>query len=145
LEDFEKLVNQAPGFTQFIPFKVGEYDYERALVKIVVRSKADQSKPTINNLTVHVDIPDTDASGTVAIKSTELSEPKRVWFEDVSRHYYKHYYNPPEVNVLVIGGYAGEVLTPYITSITTTYFDVEIRNASGVRVAGTISWFAKGY
>ena len=52
LEDFEKLVNQAPGFTEFIPFRVGEYDYEEALVKIAVRTNADQAKPTINNLTI---------------------------------------------------------------------------------------------
>lgn len=147
LEDFEKLVNQAPGFTEFIPFRVGEYDYEEALVKIAVRTNADQAKPTINNLTMHVDIPDTDARGTVVIENTvaDLAEPKRVLFSSCENNPF--YYNPPEVNALVIGGFSSSdgVLTPYITSITTEYFEVEIRNAGGSRVAGTISWFAKGY
>lgn len=138
LEDFESLVNQAPGFTEFIDFKVGEYDYEEALVKLAVRSKMEQGKPTINNLTMHVDIPDTDDRGSETISGTTAAT--RVSFN-------KHYYNPPEVNVLVIGGYDSDngALTPYITSITTTYFDVEIRNAGGSRVTGIISWFAKGY
>ena len=137
LEDFNKLVNQAPGFTEFIPFKVGEYDYEEALVKIAVRSKADQGKPTINNLTMHVDIPDTDDRGTANISTT--TDVTRVLF-------HKHYYNPPEVNVVLLGGNTGSgVLTPYITTVTKTYFEVEIRNASLNRVTGSISWFAKGY
>lgn len=137
LEDFEKLVNQAPGFTEFIPFKVGEYDYEEALVKIAVRSKADQGKPTINNLTMHVDIPDTDDRGTANITTT--TDVTRVLF-------HKHYYNPPEVNVVLLGGNTGSgVLTPYITTVTKTYFEVEIRNANLNRVTGSISWFAKGY
>ena len=137
LEDFEKLVNQAPGFTEFIPFKVGEYDYHEALVKIAVRSKADQGKPTINNLTMHVDIPDTDDRGTANITTT--TDVTRVLF-------HKHYYNPPEVNVVLLGGNTGSgVLTPYITTVTKTYFEVEIRNASLNRVTGSISWFAKGY
>lgn len=136
LEDFEKLVNQAPGFTEFIPFKVGEYDYHEALVKIVVRTNADQAKPTINNLTMHVDIPDTDDRGTANITTT--TDVTRVLF-------HKHYYNPPEVNVVLLGGTGSGVLTPYITTVTKTYFEVEIRNASLNRVTGSISWFAKGY
>ena len=137
LEDFNKLVNQAPGFTEFIPFKVGEYDYEEALVKIAVRSNADQTKPTINNLTMHVDIPDTDDRGTANITTT--TDVTRVLF-------HKHYYNPPEVNVVLLGGNTGSgVLTPYITTVAKTYFEVEIRNASLNRVTGSISWFAKGY
>ena len=137
LEDFEKLVNQAPGFTEFIPFKVGEYDYEEALVKIAVRSKMEQSKPSVNNLTMHVDIPDTDDRGTANI--VNVSEVTRVLI-------HKHYYNPPEVNVVLLGGNTGGgVLTPYITSVTTMYFEVEIRNSSLNRVTGSISWFAKGY
>jgi len=136
LDDFEKLVNQAPGFTEFIDFKVGEYDYEEALVKIAVRSKMEQGKPTINNLTMHVDIPDTDDRGTALI--TDASDVTRVLFN-------KHYYNPPEVNVVLKGGTGTGVLTPYITDITTTYFEVEIRNSGSSRVTGSISWFAKGY
>lgn len=147
LEDFNKLVNQAPGFTEFIDFKVGEYDYEEALVKVALRSKMEGSQPTLNNLTMHVDIPDTDARGTVVIENTvaDLAEPKRVLFSSCENKPF--YYKPPEVNALVIGGYSSSdgVLTPYITSITTEYFEVEIRNASGSRVSGTISWFAKGY
>jgi hypothetical protein len=137
LEDFNKLVNQSPGFTEFIPFKVGEYDYEEALVKIAVRSKMEQSKPTVNNLTMHVDIPDTDDRGTSQI--TDTTDVTRVLFN-------KHYYNPPEVNVVLLGGNTGQgVLTPYITSVTTMYFEVEIRNSNLDRVTGSISWFAKGY
>ena len=137
IEDFNNLVNVSPGFSKFINFKVGEYDYEEALVKISVNSKMEQGQPTINNLTMHVDIPDTDDRGSEVISTT--SEATKVYFN-------KHYYNPPEVNVVLIGGNTGSsVLTPYIVTITTTYFETEIRDETMQRVTGTISWFAKGY
>ena len=107
------------------------------MVKIAVRSKMEQGKPTISNLTMHVDIPDTDDRGTTQI--TDTTAATRVLFN-------KHYYNPPEINVVLLGGSTETgVLTPYIVTVTSTYFDVEIRNSSTNRVTGSISWFAKGY
>ena len=137
IDDFNDLIEVSPGFSRFINFKVGEYDYEEALVKIIVKSKMEQGQPTISNLTMHVDIPDTDDRGNVVIE--DASAATKVYFN-------KHYYNPPEVNVVLTGGNTGNtLLTPFIVSITEEYFETEIRNSSMQRVTGSISWFAKGY
>ena len=143
IAEFEKLVKEPPGYANFIDFKVGEYDYEEALVRIRVESKTEQAKPSISNLTIHVDIPDTDDRGTATITDTNAA---------TKVYYNKQYYNPPEVNVVLIGGTTGNsgTLTPYIISTdqsdsTGRYFEVEIRDGSLNRVTGSISWFAKGY
>ena len=142
LAEFEKLVKEPPGYSNFIDFKVGEYDYEEALVRIRVESKSEQTKPSISNLTMHVDIPDTDDRGTATISDTTAA---------TKVYYNKHYYNPPEVNVVLLGGNTSSgAIAPYIISTgqsdsTGRYFEVEIRDGSGNRVAGSISWFAKGY
>ena len=139
LAEFQKLAERSPGFSDFIEFKVGEYDYQEALVKIKTSCAVEQAKPSINNLIMHVDIPDTDDRGTATIGDDELSAPKKVYFN-------QPYYNPPEVNVVLRTGNTGSgLITPFVVSITNTYFEVEIRNQSMDRVKGTISWVSKGY
>lgn len=141
-EDFMKLVNAPSGYTDFADFKVGEYEYEEALVRILIDSKVPQSSPSVADVVLHVDIPDTDDRGTVSISDTAAAT--KVYFN-------KHYYNSPEVNVVVRGGTTSNGTTvPYIVSTDNKddrgrYFEVELRNNSGERTTGTISWTSKGY
>ncbi len=141
-EDFMNLVNAPHGFTTFSDFKVGEYEYEEALIKVTLKTNAPALTPSVADVVMHVDIPDTDDRGVVEI--TDTSEPTLV-------HFNKHYYTPPEVSVVVRGGSTGSGnIIPYIISTegiddAGRYFTVELRDSGNNRTTGTISWIAKGY
>lgn len=139
---FEKLVNTPGGYETFIEFKVGEYEYKDALVRVQMQSKMPQLSPTAADIVMHVDISDTDDRGTAYISDTE--EATKIYFN-------KHYYTPPEVNVVVRGGLTGSgIIVPYIISTDKEdsvgrYFEVELIDSGGERTTGTISWVSKGY
>ena len=137
LSKFMELSGKSPGYSKFVEFKVGEYDYKDALVMLKVSCMVEQSKPSINNLIMHVDIPDTDDRGTAKIASTTAAT--RVRFN-------QPYYDPPEVSVVLrTGNTESGILTPYVVNVTNEYFDVELRNQNMELATGTISWVSKGY
>lgn len=141
-ESFMKLVNAPSGYTDFTDFKVGEYEYEEALVRIVLETKVPQSPASVADVVLHVDIPDTDDRGITQITDTTAATKVR---------FNKHYYNPPEVNVVLrAGSTANSNVVPYIVSTdgqddVGRYFEVELIAANGERTTGTISWVSKGY
>lgn len=141
-EGFMKLVNAPSGYTDFTDFKVGEYEYEEALVRIVLETKVPQSPASVADIVLHVDIPDTDDRGITQITDTTAATKVR---------FNKHYYNPPEVNVVLrAGSTANSNVVPYIVSTdgqddVGRYFEVELIAANGERTTGTISWVSKGY
>ena len=86
---------------------------------------------------MHVDIPDTQDRGTANI--TDTAAPTRINFT-------KQFYIVPEVNVNLRGGNTGDgVVTPYITSMDNTGFEVQLINDAGQLVTGLITWQATGY
>lgn len=143
LEEFEKLLNAPPNYSNFIEFKVGEYEYQDALVRISLKSDVKQVQPSVANVVMHIDIPDTDDKGEVEI--TDTSAPTKVYFN-------KFYYTPPSVNVTLKGGNTADgVLIPNVLSTDQQddngrYFEVELRNeAWSERKTGKIYWVSKGY
>lgn len=137
LDEFNEATQTAPGYTPFMDFKVGEYEYQDALVRIVINAIAAQTKPSVSNVIMHVDIPDTQDRGTANI--TDTAAPTRINFT-------KQFYIVPEVNVNLRGGNTGDgVVTPYITSMDKTGFEVQLVNDAGQLVTGLITWQATGY
>lgn len=142
LEDFLKAVDTPSGYTNFMDFKVGEYEYQEALVRILIKASVPQSEPSVSDVVIHVDIPDTDDRGTVEIEDT--TAPTKVYYN-------KFYYNPPEVSAIVIGGNTGDgVLRPNLIRTDGLddrgrFFEVEIIASDGTRTTGLISWVSKGY
>lgn len=143
--DFDKFVEMAKTpalFNPFIDFKVGEYEYKDAIVKVKLSTTTQETFPSLVNCTMHVDIPDTDDRGTVEI--TDVTAPTKVYFN-------KFYYNPPEVIVVLRGGStANGMVTPNIVSTDLSdsdgrYFEVELLDSYGIRKTGIISWTSKGY
>lgn len=134
--DFERAIKTPPSYTEFMDFKVGEYEYQEALVRVTLDA-VSQVQPTAQGIVMHVDIPDTDDRGTIAIANT--SEPTRVDF-------HKPYYVVPEVQVSLRSASTSQgVVTPNIVNITKTYFTVELLTAGGTRTTGVLSWASKGY
>lgn len=140
-EDFMQAVDRPPNYDKFCDFNVGEYEYQKALVRFIMISKAAQTEPVLYDLTVHVDIDDTNDRGIAEI--TDTTAPTKVRFN-------KFYYHPPEVNVTLKGGNTADGwIVPYLIRTDGEdeygrYFEVELRS-SGQRVAGTVSWTSKGY
>lgn len=140
-DDFLAMSDTPPLYEQFTDFNVGDYEYEKALLRLRVVSKATQAQPLLYDVSPHVDIDDTDDKGQIEIKDTTAA---------TKVYYNKHYYNAPEVNAMVKGG-AGTT-TPVPNILTTDgkddkgrYFEIELLNSSGNRTTGIVSWVAKGW
>lgn len=141
MDDFTAMADTPPMYEQFTDFNVGDYEYEKALLRLRVVSKSTQAQPLLYDVSPHVDIDDTDDKGQVQIKDTTAA---------TKVYYNKHYYNAPEVNAMVKGG-TGDT-TPVPNILTTDgqddkgrYFEIELLNSSGNRTTGIVSWVAKGW
>lgn len=140
VEEFREAINTPAGYSPFVDFRVGDYEYKNAIYRFIMQKKDLDVNPLLSDLCVHVDIPDTNDRGTANIPS----EVTRVYFN-------KSYYNPPEVVVTVIGGSESSgIVIPYLISTdkyddSGRYFEVKLVNDSGTIVSGIISWTAKGY
>lgn len=141
MDDFEAMADTPPMYEQFTDFNVGDYEYEKALLRLRVVSKATQAQPLLYDVSPHVDIDDTDDKGQLEIKDTTAA---------TKVYYNKHYYNAPEVNAMVKGGTGATTPVPNI--LTTDgqddkgrYFEIELLNSSGNRTTGIVSWVAKGW
>lgn len=142
LEQFIQAANKAAGYGSFADFNVGEYEYQKALVRILVSSNETNAAPVLYGVEHHVDIDDTDDRGIVTI--TDTTQTTKVYYN-------KHYYNAPEVNVTIKGGSQSTgVIIPVIEATdglddSGRYFTVSLYNSSYTRVTGTIAWVSKGY
>lgn len=141
IDDFTAMSDTPPLYEQFTDFNVGDYEYEKALLRLQVVSKATQAQPLLYDVSPHVDIDDTDDKGQLEIKDTTAA---------TKVYYNKHYYNAPEVNAMVKGGTGATTPVPNI--LTTDgqddkgrYFEIELLNSSGNRTTGIVSWVAKGW
>lgn len=132
---FMKRVDRPVGYSLFHPFRVGEYEYEKALVRIGITAGSYGAIPQIYNVVMNVDIDDTVDRGTAQVDAKETAI-----------FYHKHYYTKPEVTVTLQSGNAEDgVLTPEITSIGTESFTCVLRRRDGAAAKGRISWTAVGY
>lgn len=139
--DFQQLVNQPTGYERFIPYVVGEYEYQKALVRLAVTPGSLGAEPAVYNVVVHVDIDDTVDRGTTVIADTSTA---------TTVHFSKHYYTRPEVTVTLRGGSTADgIITPNVTEIDKDedgyYFKVELLKSDGTRAKGTITWQSVGY
>lgn len=138
---FESMKDSMCNYESFSDFYVGDYEYKKACIRLVMTSDLTDSAPTIYDVAANVDIDDTDDRGTAKI--TDTTNPTKIYYN-------KHYYNAPEVQVSVNSGTGSQTVTPYILRTDgmdndKRYFEVELRNDSNERVAGYISWVSKGW
>lgn len=135
LEQFKAFCSAPVGYEAFRPFRVGEYEYEKALVRISMTAGSVGSIPQIYDVVMNVDIDDTVDRGLVQLPAAETVVP-----------YHKKYYTPPEVTLTLQGGNAGDgAVVPVVLSIGTESFKCVLQKADGSPAAGIISWTAVGY
>lgn len=140
-DEFQQLVNQPTGYERFIPYIVGEYEYQKALVRLAVTPGSLGAEPAVYNVVVHVDIDDTVDRGTAVITDTSAATMVR---------FAKHYYTKPEVTVTLRGGSTADgTILPNVAEISKDkdgyYFMVELLKADGTRAKGTVTWQSVGY
>lgn len=133
---FEQNADQVAGYAPFVEFKVGDYEYEKALFRMSFSRTNLNNDMKFYDYAVHVDIPDTFDRGESAVNGET-----KVYFN-------KFYYHAPEVNVTTVGG--TKMLIPRIISLdnedeTGRYFVVILEDLNGESQAGRISWSARGY
>lgn len=134
-EQFAKMLTDgAPvGYEVFRNYiNGGDYDYKDAVYKVLMVTNSS-SYPRIIKLTTHIDVPDVFDRGVANSSATAVV---RILFN-------RPFYAIPKVTATLKGGTA--IATPIITNEGIDGFDLEMLTAESVRVAGQVSWTAKGY
>lgn len=134
--DFANIVEAGhpPGYTDFRDFIQGDYAYQKALFRAILKSR-NSDRGFIDALRVTVDVPDVFDRGTVQI--TDAQAGAVIGFSRTFRV-------PPEVTMTHKGGTV--VAIPRLSSaITRTGFTAVLENTAGTRVTGTFTWIAQGY
>lgn len=134
-EEFVELMSSAvpPGFEKFRAFLPGDYQYDRALFKEVLRSAA-ADRPRLNALTVKVDVPDVTDRGSVSFDGSA----RRVAFS-------RTFLSPPEVS-LTLKQAPGVLVIPRIVGpIDNDGFSVEALDGNGNPVSVVLGWIAQGF
>lgn len=120
-----------PGYEGFRPFTPGYYDFQKALIKHIVRSKV--STPVLSGIVYTADMPDVLDKGRASVEAGQL---KQVTFA-------KKYVAPPEIGHTTLA--MSEYAVVNITEIDEYGFIFCLLNAANAKVAGTISWTSTGY
>lgn len=131
--DFTVLLERNPpvGFGQFKNHIDGEYEYQNAVFKARTRSNTGNA-PVIKTLKVEVDLPDVFDRGNVTTVTTDT----------VHVNFGRSFYVISEVVATLKSGTL--IGMPRVSNVTTTGFDVDLVDPSGSRIAGLVSWIAKG-
>lgn len=132
--DFDQLLanGSASGHSNFRPFIVGDYNYEKSLVKVVLKTSGGvQSR--ISDLQLVVDVPDIVNRGESTTSSTSTV---RVLFD-------RPYNTKPEVIPTLKSGTVFGF--PKVTNIDTFGFDLELLDTTQARIVGVVGWISRGY
>jgi hypothetical protein len=122
----------SPGYDDWRVLITGEKEYEKAAIRGVVTTVGG-SVPSFIQLELQVDVPDVFDRGSVVCSAAGV----------VTVSFSRPFYAVSEVMATMKGG--AVVAVPRVSNITPTSFDIELINTSNARVAGTVSWVAKGY
>lgn len=141
LSEFQDFSSSPAGYSPFVDFVVGDYEYATALFKFQLQKKETSVNPAVTDMSVHVDIDDVFDSGTITLPAA------------ITKVYYnKSYYTAPAVQATPVDGTtAATSVTAYVLSTDKSddkgrYFEAVIREDDNNNiVAGTIFWSSVGY
>lgn len=132
-DDFLLLIRKSSpvGYADFEVFIPGDYTYQNAIFKHgLIGLTAD--RPRVTSLVTTIDVPDVFDRGENVIPAAATT----VNFNRV-------FQVPPEVfPVLKV---ADDTAWFRVSNITTTGFDITIKNSGGTVIGGTIAWSAVSY
>lgn len=134
-DDFKNIVENGhpPGYTNFRDFIQGDYTYQRALFRAILKS-SNADRGYIDALRLTVDVPDIFDRGVAEV--TNAAAGVAVLFSRTFRF-------TPQVTITHKGG-TTTAIPRLIGSPSTTGFTAVLEDQSGARVTGSFSWLAQG-
>lgn len=133
LDGFTSMMSKLapPGFNVFERLVSGDYEFKKALIRYVLKTKT-ADRPQLTHARAVVDMPDVIDSG----PATLIAGDNVIAFN-------RTFHIVPEVTATLRAGTVFAI--PRITAITETDFTVHLEASDGTKVAGDITWNAKGY
>jgi len=134
-EDFASIVQNGhpPGYTNFRDFIQGDYTYQRALFRAILKSN-NADRGYIDALRLTVDVPDIFDRGIAEI--TDAAAGVNVQFA-------RNFRFTPQVTMTHKGG-TTTAIPRILGTPTTTGFTAVLEDKTGARVTGSFSWLAQG-
>jgi len=125
----------SPIWTEYRKFFVGDYTARGLRFKIVMFSLDSNASPSVNSLSVTVDMPDRIASGSDIASGTD-SGGRVVSFA-------RPFYAPPAIGIAAQNLNQGDYFT--ITAKSPSSFTIKFMNSGGSTVSRTFDYVASGY
>ena len=114
-------------------FIAGEFRARGAQFKIVINSTNGAHNMLVESLNFNIDMPDITLRGTLTTSDAA----------DVSAAFTRQFNEEPKISFAINGMQTGDYID--ILNLTTTGFDVAVRNGDGYRVVRDITYIAVGY
>jgi len=121
-----------PGYSDFKRFISGDYEYEKALYKTVMKSQTE-FRPYVSELNLEVDVPDIFDRGSATISASGTID---VLFS-------RPFNVAPEVNLTLKSGTVWAI--PRLLNESELGFTIQLRADGDVASAGVVGWSAHGY
>ncbi len=134
-EDFISIVDNGhpPGYTNFRDFIQGDYTYQRALFRAILKS-SNADRGYIDALRLTVDVADIFDRGVAEVTNAAAG---------VSVQFSRTFRFTPQVTITHKGG-ATTAIPRLLGTPSTTGFTAVLEDKSGARVTGSFSWLAQG-
>lgn len=134
-EDFLNIVDNGhpPGYTNFRDFIQGDYTYQRALFRAILKS-SNADRGYIDALRLTVDVPDIFDRGVAEVTNATAG---------VSVQFSRTFRFTPQVTITHKGG-TTTAIPRLLGTPSTTGFTAVLEDKTGARVTGSFSWLAQG-
>jgi len=134
-EDFLNIVDNGhpPGYTNFRDFIQGDYTYQRALFRAILKS-SNADRGYIDALRLTVDVPDIFDRGVAEVTNAAAG---------VSVQFSRTFRFTPQVTITHKGG-TTTAIPRLLGTPSTTGFTAVLEDKTGTRVTGSFSWLAQG-
>jgi hypothetical protein len=134
-DDFKNIVENGhpPGYTNFRDFIQGDYTYQRALFRAILKS-SNADRGYIDALRLTVDVPDIFDRGVADV--TNAAAGVTVQFSRTFRF-------TPQVTITHKGG-TTTAIPRLLGTPSTVGFTAVLEDQTGARVTGSFSWLAQG-
>lgn len=132
IQDFCAAGASPIGYDVFQDIKPGDYVYQDAVFGIMTGAPTGTGRPGMAALTLNIDVPDVNESGTATVAATWKTIPFQKTFTAVP-------------SVVAYQAQGSVYHDGQVRNVTLTSFDAQLVDSGGNAVAGVLSYLAVGY